>query len=190
MARRKKRNKRKSHHGFFGIGEKPSGKTTYLKTAKEGLFVLLSAIAAGGAGAALGKHSFLAGIPVAVLGVHHNNKYVLAAGLGLVLSNGFQKQGTTASDTTTESVEGFDLKQMATDAKDRVGTFFKNFGEKLYLPQSQGSSTSGLGNDDVTYFVNPYSKKELDMSAIDRIQEQIAQMNQGTAGLQDIEREF
>ena len=105
-----------------------------------------------------------------------------------MLSNGFQKQASAATtETSTESVEGFDIKQIASEAKDRVGTFFKNFGEKLYLSKQ---TIAGLAGDDdnVTYFVNPYSNKELDMSAIDRVQEQIAQMN--GAGLSEIEREF
>lgn len=166
-----------------GLAGTVKAATPYMKTAKEGVLMLLAAIAAGGAGAALGKHSFIAGIPVTLIGVHKQNKYVIAAGLGLVMSNGFQKAGAT---TATESVEGFDMKQMASEAKDRVGTFFKNFGEKLYLSKE---TIAGLaGDEQVTYFVNPYSNKELDMSAIDRIQEQIAQMN--GAGLNEIEREF
>jgi hypothetical protein len=140
----------------------------YMLTAKEGALMLLAAIAAGGAGAALGRHSFAAGIPVTLLGVHKQNKYIIAAGLG---------------------IGGFDIKQIATEAKDRVGTFFKNFGEKLYLSRE---TIAGLAGDEpVTYFVNPFSTKELDMSAIDRIQEQIAQMNKsGTANLTEDDREF
>jgi hypothetical protein len=172
-----------------GLAGTVKAATPYLQTTKEGLLMLLAAIAAGGAGAAIGKHSFLAGIPVTLIGVHKQNKYVIAAGLGLVMSNGFQKQGTATETASTESVEGFDFKQISADAKDRVGTFFKNFGEKLYLSKE---TIAGLaGDDDVTYFVNPYSKKELDMSAIDRIQEQIAQMNKsGTSGLSEVDREF
>jgi len=92
------------------------------------------------------------------------------------------------AQTPTESVEGFDMKQIASEAKDRVGTFFKNFGEKLYLSKETIAGLAGDDDSNVTYFVNPYSKNELDMSAIDRIQEQIAQMN--GAGLNEIEREF
>jgi hypothetical protein len=167
-----------------GLAGTVKAATPYMKTAKESMLMLLAAIAAGGAGAALGRHSFIAGIPVTLFGVHKQNKYVIAAGLGLVMSNGFQKAGGA---TPTETVEGFDMKQIASEAKDRVGTFFKNFGEKLYLSKE---TIAGLAGDDeqVTYFVNPYSTKELDMSAIDRIQEQIAQMN--GAGLNEIEREF
>lgn len=168
-----------------GLAGAAQAAAPYMQTAKEGVLMLLAAIAAGGAGAALGKHSFAAGIPVTLVGVHKQNKYLIAAGLGLVMSNGFQKPGGSAP--VSESVEGFDIKQIASEAKDRVGTFFRNFGEKLYLSKE---TIAGLAGDDeqVTYFVNPYSTRELDMSAIDRIQEQIAQMN--GAGLNEIEREF
>jgi hypothetical protein len=177
--------KSKKNSGLAGTAKAAA---PYMQTTKEGVLMLLAAIAAGGAGAALGKHSFIAGIPITLIGVHKQNKYVIAAGLGLVMSNGFQKAG--AITTSTESVEGFDIKQIASDAKDRVGTFFKNFGEKLYLSKE---TIAGLAGDDeqVTYFVNPYSNKELDMSAIDRIQEQIAQMSKsGTSGLSEMDREF
>lgn len=194
MAKKKAKRKGKTKKGLAGIVQGSQG---YATTAKEALLMLAAAIAAGGAGAAIGKHSFFAGIPVTAFGVHKKNKYIIAAGLGLVLSNGFQKQAATAATTATttdtassESVEGFDFKLIAEQAKDRVGTFFKNFGEKLYLPKSEGSTTEGLGDDQVSYFVNPYSNKELDLSAIDRIQEQVAQMSQPTYGLNETDREF
>ena len=159
----------------------------------KGGLVLLTAIASGGAGAALGKHSLLVGIPVTLFGFHKKNPYLIAAGLGLTLSNGFQNQ----SKATAPAIDGFDVKQMAEQAKDRVGTFFKNFSEKLYISKAEPNVIAGLAGDtkeeQVSYFVNPYSTKELDMSAIDRIQEQIANMNEGTSGLnalEESEREF
>ena len=165
------------------------------QTVTKGGLVLITAIAAGGAGAALGKHSLIAGIPLALIGYHKKNNYMMAAGLGLCLSNGFQNSNKTSAPV--QGVDGLDIKQIAEEAKDRVGTFFKNFSEKLYLSKVEPTGTSGLegnGNQEqVTYFVNPYnSAKELDMSAIDRIQEQIANMSKGTAGLNDaeVEREF
>ena len=82
---------------------------------------------------------------------------------------------------------------MTADAKDRVGTFFKNFSEKLYINKGE-SATAGLAGDgkdeQVTYFINPYSKKELDMTAMDRIQEQIATMSGGMSTVGEVDREF
>src|SRR5688572_17616477 len=162
--------KNKKQDGLFGAA--PVMEHPIAQTVTKGGLVILAAIAAGGAGAALGKHSLLAGIPVALVGFHKKNPYIIAAGLGLTLSNGFQG----ANKASVQGIDGFDLKQIATDAKDRVGTFFKNFSEKLYISKAaEPSATAGLSGDEnqeqVTYFVNPYSDaKEIDMSAIDRIQ--------------------
>ncbi len=179
--------KRKKGDSLFGNGSMMQHPVA--QTVTKGGLVILAAIAAGGAGAALGRHSLIAGIPVTLLGFHKNNPYIIAAGLGLTLSNGFQNQ----SKSNVQGVDGFDVKQIAEQAKDRVGTFFKNFSDKLYLskkedPASKTALAGGDNDEQVTYFVNPYqNSKELDMSAIDRIQEQIASMN-GT--MSEVEREF
>jgi hypothetical protein len=189
--RKRKNQKRNRSKGLFGTPVTAGDKQAIGNTLKEGGLILLSAIAAGGAGAAVGRHSLLVGLPVTLYGIYKNNKYITAAGLGFILSNGFQLKKPVAQ--TTEGIDGPDFKMLATEAKERVGTFFKNFGEKLYLPVKAGDATNGLGEDDeqVTYFVNPHSKKELDMSAIDRIQEQIADMSKPMSGnLNEMDREF
>ncbi|QLH33389.1 MAG: hypothetical protein HWD62_14105 [Cyclobacteriaceae bacterium] len=188
--KRNSKNKKKQGQALFGTA--PVMAHPVVQTVTKGGLVILAAIAAGGAGAALGKHSLIAGIPVTLLGFHKKNPYIIAAGLGLTMSNGFQNQ----NKTTVQGVNGFDMKQMAEEAKDRVGTFFKNFSEKLYLNKAaEPSATNGLAGDQdgeqVTYFVNPYGNtKELDMSAIDRLQEQIATMNGGMNAVDEMEREF
>lgn len=164
-------------------------------TLMQGGLVILSAIASSAVGAALGRHSLVAGVPIIFYGIHKKNMYLTAAGLGMALTNGFQKKGPP-----TQAINGFDMTQIAEQAKDRVGNFFENFKEKLYLSSNQGTATAGLGDgnseDQVTYFVNPYSSsKELDTSAIDRIQEQIAEMNKPAGNsvngdLNEMEREF
>lgn len=181
--------KNKSKQGNVLFGTAPVMEHPIAQTVTKGGLVLLTAIAAGGAGAALGKHSLLAGIPVTLIGFHKKNSYLIAAGLGLTLSNGFQNKSAPIQE-----VNGFDVKQIAEQAKDRVGTFFKNFSEKLYISKSEPTGTAGLAGENneeqVTYFVNPYNNsKELDMSAIDRIQEQIANMN-GMNAVEETEREF
>jgi len=198
MAKKRKNNRKalkKQGNALFGtaqVMEHPIAQTV-----TKGGLVLLAAIAAGGVGAALGKHSLLAGIPVTLVGFHKNNPYIIAAGLGLTLSNGFQKN-QTQDQAKVEGVDGFDMKQIAEQAKDRVGTFFKNFSEKLYISTAEPTATAGLAGENseeqVTYFVNPYNtEKEIDMSAIDRVQEQIANMSAGTNGMnavEDADREF
>jgi hypothetical protein len=106
----------------------------------------------------------------------------------------------------TNGVDGFDVKQMTQDAKDRVSKFFENFKEKLYIAPTEvidpsvqvpantsasDGSTSGLGaSENVQYFINPMSTNDLDLSAMERVEQQIASMNRGTSGLEDIDREF
>ena len=205
MGRKKRKNKRKgrprqnqSKGGLSGVSQVMDHPIA--QTITNGGLLVLTAIAAGGAGAALGKHSLIAGVPLALFGVHRKNNYLIAAGLGLTLSNGFQNPNKSAAPV--QGVNGFDMKQIAEDAKDRVGMFFKNFSEKLYLPSSESASqaTSGLtgSEEEVTYFMNPYNNaNELDMSAIDRIQEQIANMNkdvnkdpEGFSDLEVVDKEF
>lgn len=184
----KKSRKQNEFAGTTQVMEHPVAQTVV-----KGGLVLLTAIAAGGAGAALGKHSLIAGVPVTLVGFHKKNPYIIAAGLGLTLSNGFQNQNKSA--TNVQGVDGLEFRQVAEEAKDRVGTFFRNFSEKLYLDKGEPSATAGLAGDNkeeqVTYFMNPYNDtKELDMSEIDRIQEQIANMNQGMNAIEESEREF
>lgn len=155
-------------------------------TLKEGGLLLLTAIAAGGAGAALGKHSLLAGIPVTLYGIHQKNQYIIAAGLGISLGTAKVNPSNTSS-----GVNGFDVKQIASEAKERAGEFFTNFKAKLYLPTATGNEqTAGLaGGEKVSYFINPHNRSgDIDMSALDQVQQQIAEMGKGN--LSDVDREF
>lgn len=188
MAKRRKKNY-KSLHGTAATTR--ANKKTVMETLKEGGLMLVSAVAAGGAGAVIGKHSLLVGIPVTLFGVHKGNKYITSAGLGLCLSNGFQKQQSSSMTTNgiDDEMDGFSMEEV----KERVGNYFKNFSEKLYLPKAQATQpTSGLGaNDQPTYFINPYQTtqlqgNDLDLSQLDRVQEQIAQMS----GFGEVHREF
>ncbi|SKC47346.1 hypothetical protein [Ohtaekwangia koreensis] len=193
---RRKKQKRKSRRsrkqgGLQGITQSVSGSKLW-GTTKEGVFQIVAAFGGVILGAAVGKHSLLLGIPVTVAGRYINNDYIAAAGLGMTVSNGFQN--ATKPLSGADGVDGFDMKQIAQDAKDRVGKFFDNFKEKLYIPAtdaSSGEATNGLGEgDNVRYFVNPMNAKELDLSELDRIEQQVIAMNKGTSGLDDIDREF
>ncbi len=189
-----KRRKTRNHKALHGTANTTSAhKKPVMDTLKEGGLLLVSALAGGGAGAAIGKHSLLIGIPVALWGVHKENKYITSTGLGLCLSNGFQQQQSTASTNGIgDEMDGFSVEEV----KERVGNYFRNFGEKLYLPKAQPApqTTNGLGADEApTYFINPYQTSapqlqgnDLDLSHLDRVQEQIAQMS----GMGEINREF
>lgn len=180
----KRRRKKRGPYGLSGFAQ---GKgITKWDAVKEGGLLVLAAIASGGVGAAIGKHSLVVGIPLTMVGVCKSNKYLAAAGLGFCLANGFQKIGGTPINGFENEMDGFDMAQI----KERVGNYFKNFSEKLYLPKSQ-TIVGGLDGDgdQPSYFLNPYSSlqgNELDLSQLDKVQENIAQMN----AMGDIEREF
>ncbi|MDB5274466.1 MAG: hypothetical protein JWO58_2833 [Chitinophagaceae bacterium] len=184
--RRKKSTHKKSINGTPSIS---TSKATVVSALKEGGLMLGSALLGGGAGAVIGKHSLLAGIPIVLFGAYKRNKYIASAGLGICISNGFQKPQAQTVSGVEEDMHGFDMDQI----KERLGTYFKNFSEKLYLPQDQ--PTNGIdemnGADHPTYFINPYNNNnnpslegDLDLSQLNKVQSQIAQMN----GMDD--REF
>lgn len=187
MKKRKKITNKKPLHGTTNSS---STKITVTNSLQKGALMLGAALLGGGVGAVIGKHSLLAGIPVVILGVYKDNKYLTASGLGLCISNGFQKTNQSQAVSGVEDdMHGFDLDQI----KERVGTYFKNFSEKLYLPKSD-QQTNGFdemnGTDEPTYFLNPYNNAkpslegDLDLSQLDKVQANIAQMS----GMDD--REF
>jgi len=190
----------KKHGGLQGISHSIDQNKIF-EAVKNGGILVLATIGGGFLGAALGKHSLFVGVPVAMAGKYFNNEYIVAAGLGMSVSNGFQNANKSLNGTG--EVDGFDVKQIAQDAKDRVGKFFDNFKEKLYMAPAEGndsktatsttgdSGTNGLGaSDNVQYFINPMSTKDLDLSAMERVEQQVAALNRGTNGLDDIDREF
>ncbi|MFD0998692.1 hypothetical protein ACFQ21_05210 [Ohtaekwangia kribbensis] len=183
--KRKKGKKSKKRGGLSGItGAITKGNNVdALKTAGG---ILLAGIAGGITAAAVGKISLLASIPVLFIGAKTENKFILAAGASLAVTSVVIKKPTSVS-----GVDGFDFKQIAEDAKDRVGQFFENFKEKLYIPASKSEGTNGLyGGEQVKYFINPYNSNDDGMSELDRVNDDVLAMNEGTAGLFDIDREL
>lgn len=172
----KRRSKKKSKElGLFGV---PVETTNKIKdTGIEFILTAASAVAGSGVGAAIGKPSLIASLPIIVFGIYRKNNYITAAGVGMFLSNGFQPK--TSSDTTTNGID--DEVDGIEQAKERVSTFFRNFSDKLYLPkQEEATPTNGLG-EAPTYFINPYNTQiegpsEVDMSQLDRVQQEIASM--------------
>lgn len=192
MAKQRKSKRRTKGAGLPGEVAALTKKHGLGMSTKEGLLLAVTSIAAAGAGAALGKHSLLPGLALTIWGVHKQNKFLTAAGLGVSVTSGYK---SLTSGRATTGMEGLDAKTAITEAKDRVTNFFQNFSEKLYLPKSSPETVNGLAGEEepVTYFVNPYSRpKELDMSAIDKIQAQIAEMGTTKTSLNslEVEREF
>ena len=187
--RRKKRGGR--NRGLNGTPPKDGDKRDW-----KGAGLQFAALIGGGfLGNVIGKPSVAIAMPILLYGVWQKKTWLLQLGGGMCLGYSVKREPAQATQTDSE-VNGFDIKQIAEGAKGRAMDFFHSFAEKLYIPASvlpsgsSGETTQGL-DDQVTYFVNPYGNKELDMSALDKVQEQIAQMNSaGMTGLSDIDREF
>jgi hypothetical protein len=153
-------------------------------------FTLLSFLGGSLLGATVGKYSGVAGIAAAGLGVWKQNVYATAAGAGLILAPHRVpvEQGTSG----VNGVDGFSVKEMTDNAKN----YFQNIGSKFTLKPSSTSNvsgTNGLGNnnEEVTYFMNPYSKRQdsLDLSELDRVSEQVAQMASQSPGHSEVDPE-
>jgi len=193
MTTKKSKKKRK---GLGGV-EAAMGQT---KVGQEGfsrpqLGGSVAALAAGNiAGAILfGNHALIPSVIALGIGIARKNLYWTMAGAGLFLANGYQaKADVPPADNTTNGIEdevnGFDFASFKDKAKERAKNYFSSFTEKLYLPKPKTETVSGLngGEEEVTYFMNPYSTKkgQLDMSKLDDVQAQIAQMNQPVNGVE------
>ena len=161
------------------------------QAALQGGLLLLTGVAAGGAGAAMGKMSLLASLPLMLLGAMRDNKYLMAAGLGLAVGVG--AKGVN-DQMASPSMQGFDFKQTSMEATERAKNYFRHFADKLFIPKAtaQTSTVSGIESEPVNYFINPYSgdSNRLDLSELDKWQVQIARMAAPVEGIEDIQREF
>lgn len=158
---------------------------------KEIGFAMLSFFGGTIMGAALGKYSGLGGLAIAGLGAWKQNMYATSLGAGMFLSTVPKIASDAANGIADEDMEGISMASI----KENTKNYFHTLASKLMLKSSDG--TNGLsGDEDVTYFINPYTQgsDKLDTRELDRIQEQIAQMNNpvnGTFGEPDFtERNF
>lgn len=149
---------------------KGDGKASAIETFKD---LVIGVVGGGLVGSAIGKYSLLAGAAVTGTGYYIKNKLVTSLGFGMMAANGFQKKEDSVSglDGETAGLEG---------AKERVLAFKDTFSQKLFLDKlvkkKPESGTNGVG--EVQYFVYPNQNlegKELDMSALERLENQVAQ---------------
>jgi hypothetical protein len=174
MAKKRRRRRAKSKpRALFGIPAAMKKDTSRVELG------LAAASFFGGtvAGVMLGKYSSLLGLGVGAAGVWKKNLYATSFGTGMFFSPNMKQTIATESGTETSGLEGLNLESV----KENTKAYFKNLAEKIMLKSGEESSTttSGLsGKEDVTYFINPYTRKtdQLDLSAMDKIQSQIAEM--------------
>lgn len=139
-------------------------KDSLIQTGKD---LLIGVIGGGIAGAVIGKSSLLIGAGVTGYGHYANKPTLTTFGIGMMAASGFN------AGTTTQGIDGFS----AEDVKARIKSFKESFTSKLFLDKIIKKKTedgaNGVGA--VQYYDYPNENKELDFSALDRLQNQVVQ---------------
>lgn len=155
-------------------------KNSLMETGKD---LLIGVIGGGVAGAVIGRASLILGAGVTLASYYFGSREAAMFGVGMMAANGFQKMTGTVNGP--EDLEGLD------GVKDRLLTFKDSFSQKLWLDKiikkkPTAKPTNGLG--EVQYFTYPQQESlpvgevgEVDLSALDKIEEQIKQQAQQTA---------
>lgn len=155
-------------------------KNSLMETGKD---LLIGVIGGGVAGAVIGRASLILGAGVTLASYYFGSREATMFGVGMMAANGFQKMTGTVNGP--EDLEGLD------GVKDRLLTFKDSFSQKLWLDKiikkkPAAKPTNGLG--EVQYFTYPQQESlpvgevgEVDLSALDKIEEQIKQQAQQTA---------
>lgn len=155
-------------------------KNSLMETGKD---LLIGVIGGGVAGAVIGRASLILGAGVTLASYYFGSREAAMFGVGMMAANGFQKMTGTVNGP--EDLEGLD------GVKDRLLTFKDSFSQKLWLDKiikkkPAAKPTNGLG--EVQYFNYPQQESlpvgevgEVDLSALDKIEEQIKQQAQQTA---------
>lgn len=139
-------------------------KESVIQTGKD---LLIGVIGGGIAGAVIGKPSLLIGVGITGYGHYAKKPTLTTFGIGMMAASGFN------AGTTTQGIDGFS----AEDVKARIKSFKESFASKLFLDKIIKKKTedgaNGVGA--VQYYDYPHENKELDFSALDRLQNQIVQ---------------
>ena len=135
-----------------------------LETLKD---LAIGVIGGGVAGAIVNKYSLVTG--AVVTGIGHFTKSRIATSFGIgMMASGVYRKAQTVSGVSQGGLAG---------AKERVMAFKENLTEKLFLDKilkKKAETTNGVG--EVQYFLpNGNQAGELDLTALDRIEKQIAE---------------
>lgn len=140
-------------------------KDSVVQTGKD---LLIGVIGGGIAGAVIGKSSLLIGAGVTGYGHFAQKPMISTFGIGMMAASGFN-----AGANPTNGVDGFSKE----DITARIKSFKDSFTSKLFLDKiikkKTEESANGIGA--VQYYEYPNENKELDFSALDRLQNQIVQ---------------
>lgn len=187
MTAKNKYAEKSKQKGLLGIPSMSAQQTkgdikgSLLETGKD---LVIGVIGGGVAGAVVGRASLILGVGVTLASYYMGSKEAAMFGVGMMAANGFQKMTGTVSGIEDQNLEGFE------GIKDRVMTFKDTFSQKLWLDKilkktDAAKPTNGLG--DVQYFTYPQQEGlpvgdvgEIDLSALDRIEQQIKQQAKST----------
>lgn len=164
-----KERKKKSLLGAIVAEQETKGdiKGTLIETGKD----VVAGVVGGAAGSAMGKGSFFVGGLITAVGHYTKISPLRGLGIGMMISPLFKS--TTVSGTEKGGLEG---------AKERLIAFKDSMSQKLFIDKllkkkEAAQTTSGVG--EVQYFVYPNNQpaleSELDFSALNRLENQIAQ---------------
>jgi hypothetical protein len=146
-----------------------SGKATFLEVTKD---VLLGVVGGGYTGSYIGKPAFFLGLALTAYGHYNKNRLVTMFGFGMMASPLLPRANNAAKAD----------QSFSDAAKDRVSNFTDILKEKLFLDKlmkkkEEPPATAGIG--DVQYFTYPQQNQlgqgEVDLTALDEIESQIAQ---------------
>ena len=167
MKSKSKYKRKRALHGTTDTAKTTGAKVkeSVIQTGKD---LLIGVIGGGIAGAVIGKPSLLIGAGVTGYGHFAKKPTLTTFGIGMMAASGFNA-GTNA----TNGVDGFSKE----DVKARIKSFKDSFVSKLFLDKIIKKKTedgaNGVGA--VQYYEYPNENKELDFSALDRLQNQIVQ---------------
>lgn len=165
----KKKSKYKRKRALHGTSTaKTTGakvKDSVIQTGKD---LLIGVIGGGIAGAVIGKSSLLIGAGVTGYGHFAQKPMISTFGIGMMAASGFN-----AGANPTNGVDGFSKE----DITARIKSFKDSFTSKLFLDKiiKKKTEESANGVGAVQYYEYPNENKELDFSALDRLQNQIVQ---------------
>ncbi len=172
METKSKYKRKRALNGTFATDKTVTEKVkeSAMQTGKD---LLIGVIGGGIVGAVIGKSSLLIGAGVTGYG-HYANKPTLATfGIGMMAASGFNA-GTNA----TQGIDGFTMD----DVKARLMNFKDSFTSKLFLDkvfkkkeQAEKTDAGTKGVGEVDDYTSSNQNKELDFSALNRLENQILQ---------------
>ncbi len=166
MAKKKNRYQKQAKKKNFlagmneGLPTKGNVKNSLLETGKD---ILVGVLGGGLIGAAIGRPSLLIGIAATGAGHFTDNRLVQLIGVGMMASNGFQK------NNSVNGLEGMN------GIKERLKAYRESFSEKLYLDKILKKKASMEGFGELQYFTYPDSSMNTGLAALDDIENQIAE---------------